>query len=352
MQKKMSPYPRTINHSLSRNFFGLKQSTWLWVLLAIGISLILATRQIYIARDDENYLNYFLAIDDGFSNLNDDWWHFVLEEPLWRLYASNMGNIFGVVHALRITIFFSSLMFIVASGNITRGAWLFVFLVFVIDDCLASQMYYNQIRQGLALSIFLTIIAIGLSPFWGAVVASLVHSSFLLVIPFYLMSLVIKKFNVSWVIVITVVIISTYLIKSVAPDLDFGRRTDIYELKGKLNIFSYLVAGFQFGSVFLFFFRQKYFYDETQLVWLNFSLFFFIVAICLTMIHEEAGRMMYLERAFMMIVIGMNFERKRVKIIALFWLLFLFAGDINEARKVSSNDDTFFDRWSLILNVK
>jgi hypothetical protein len=224
--------------------------------------------------------------------------------------------------------------------------------VFVIDNCLATQMYFNQIRQGFALSIFLTIIAIGLSPIWGAVVASLIHSSFLLVIPCFLISLIFKKFNVSWVLAIIVAILSAYLIKSLAPDINLGRRSDTYGFKSGLTIYYYLFAIFQYGSV-LFFLRKINFNDETKHMWLDFSFLFFVFVICMTLIHQAAGRLMYLENAFLMILVGLNFDRKQVKIIALLWLLFLFALNINEARKVRDiPNDTFFDRWAMILNGK
>jgi EpsG family len=355
MQKNILTYQSTVNHSFSRNriLFGMKLSTWLGIIVSVAISLVLACRNLYIAIDDENYIAYFTYTFDPLSDLKDGWWRFVLNEPLWLSYCSIMGNAFGAEFALRITIFFSSLMFLVASGNLTRGAWLFIFVAFVIDGSLATQMYFNQIRQGFALSIFLTIIACGLTPLWGAVVASMVHSSFLLVIPFLLIALIIRKFNINWIIAIIIVIISFFLIKSVAPDIDLGRRSETYEFKSDLTIFFYLISVIQYGSILLFFFRQKYFYDETQLFWLHLTLIFFLFVILMTFIYEASGRLMYLENAFMIIVIGLNFERKQVKVIAMFWLLLLLALNLNEARKVSDiHSDTFFDRLEIILNVK
>jgi hypothetical protein len=352
MQKIISTYQSSIKYSSSRIFFGLKPKTWLGLILSITISLILARRDMYIAIDDENYIAYFSVIYEGFSNLignlKEDWWNFLLNEPLWLWYSSSMGKIFDAESALRITIFFSSLMFMAASGCLTRGAWLFIFFWFVINSSLATQMYFNQIRQGLALSIFLTIITIGLSPFWGAAVASLVHSSFLFVFTCLLISLIIRKFNISWIITLIAIILSTYLFKSIAPDIDLGRRS-AYEFKSERTIYYYLATVLPYGLVLVGFFGRKYFYDEKQIFWLYLTSVYFLFTTCLTFIHEEAGRMVSLYHAFLMIVIGLNLESKRVKIIALSFLLFILAGNINEARKDSNANDTFFDRWSSIL---
>jgi hypothetical protein len=90
----------------------MNQKTLLGVIVAIGISLILATRNIYIAIDDENYINYFSSTDYGFSDLFslkiDNWWNFLLDEPLWRRYSAIMGQILNAESALKVTIFFSS----------------------------------------------------------------------------------------------------------------------------------------------------------------------------------------------------------------------------------------------------
>lgn len=351
MKNNIPNYQGIINHSFDR-IFGMRISTWVGVIVSIAISFILASRNLYIALDDENYVNYF-TFADFFPGLAGDWWNFLLNEPLWLYYCSSMGNTFGAEFSLRITIFLSSFMFLLASGNITRGAWLFIIFAFLLDGTLATQMYFNQIRQGLALSIFLTLIACGLWPLLGVVIASLIHSSFLLVIPFILATLIIKKYNISWVIAVMFAIISVFIIKNIAPDLDLGRRNEQYEFKSKLTIFYYLVAVVQYGLVLLFFLSQKYYFGRVDLFWLNFSIAFFLFVILMTFIHEASGRLLYLENAFLMILFGLNMENKKVKFIAMLWLLLLLAININEARKVSDiPNDTFFDKWAMILNVK
>jgi hypothetical protein len=330
----------------------MKQSARLGIIVSIAISLLLATRDMHIAPDDENYLSYFSSFfDDPLSDLKEDWWNFTLNEPLWRLYASGMGDLFTAESGFRITLFLSSLLFLLASGRLTHGAWLFIFFTFALDYAFATEMYFNQIRQGVALSIFLTLITSGINPILGALVASLVHTSFLTVIPCFLLSWAIVKLNVHWFIGVTLILASAFLIYRMAPNIDLGRRSG-YEAIAVLNINHYIIAIVQYGSVLLFFFRQKDFFDDKQQVWLYLSFFYFILVTCLTFIHEAAGRLMLIENAFMMILIGMHFKSKGTKLVALFWLLTIFANDLNEAQKATNVTNNIFYKWSKILNLE
>lgn len=328
----------------------MKQNIWIGVALSIVIALLLASRNLYVALDDNNYIVYF-SIDDAFSGLSGHWWNYLLDEPLWRLYCMLLGKTFGPEGALRVTIFFSTLMFLVASGKLTRGAWVLVFFAFVIDDNLATQMYFNQIRQGFALSIFLIIIAIGFSSLWGAAVAALVHSSFLPVIPCLLMAMCVRKFNVHWIIAVMVTFIGAYVLFSLSPNIDLGRRSE-YELASHLTLTNYIVSGFQYAAVLTFFFRNRDSYDNKQQVWIYLSLIYFIFVTCLSLFHEVAGRLMNFENVFIMILLGLTFKRAQVKVVALLWLLLILAIQIKESQKINNLNNSTFDRWALILNVK
>lgn len=329
----------------------MKKNTWFGIIISIAIALILANRGLYVAIDDENYINYFTYSDITLSDVKSDWWNFLLNEPLWRTYAWLVGDSFGAETALRITVFIGSLMFLVASGKLSHGAWLFIIFAFVIDPLLATQMYFNQMRQGFALAIFLTIIAGGLNPILAGVIAALFHSSFLIATPCFALALAIRKFNIHYIFGIITVLLAALIISKVAPDIDFGRRSN-YELKAERTIFHYVVSAFQYGLVLLFFLSKKDTYGEGQLVWLYTSVIYFIFVTCLTFIHEAAGRLIVLENVFLMIIIGMNLKNKEVKIVALCWLLLVLALQVNESRKVSSANNTWLDRWSSILKIK
>jgi EpsG family len=330
----------------------MKQSTWLGIIVSISFSLLLAGRNLYIAPDDENYLTYFSSFfNNPLADLKYDWWNFTLNEPLWRFYASGMGDLFTAESGFRITLFFSSLLFLLASGRLTHGAWLFIFFTFALDYAFATEMYTNQIRQGFAVSIFLTIIASGINPILGALVASLVHSSFLTVIPCFLLAWAIVKLNAHWFIGVVLILTSVFLLHKVAPNIDMGRRSG-YEDIAVRTINHYIVAIIQYGSVLLFFFRQKDFFQDKQQVWLYLSFFYFIFATSLTFIHQAAGRLMLIENTFMMILIGMHFKSKGTKLVALFWLLVIFATDLNEAQKATNVTNNIFYKWSKILDLE
>jgi EpsG family len=329
----------------------MKKSTCFGIIISIAIALILASRDLYIAPDDENYINYFTYSNIALSDAKSDWWNFLLNEPLWSTYSWLTGDAFGAETALRITVFISSLMFLVASGKLSHGAWLFIIFVFVIDPLLATQMYFNQMRQGFSLAIFLTIIAGGLNPILAGVIASLFHSSFLIATPCIALAWGIKKFNIHYIFGVITALLAALIISKVVPEIDFGRRSN-YELKSEFTIFHFIGSVFQYGLVLLFFLSKKDTYGEGQLFWLYASVIYFVFVTCLTFIHEAAGRLLSLENVFLMIIIGMNLKTKEVKIIALFWLLILFALEVNQSQKVSSVNNALLDRWSLILKIR
>ena len=345
MSKRLANYHQGTNHCPSdRGLFGLRQTTWLAVVLFVGISQILAGRTLYTAPDDKFYIAYFEGAN---VRILTDWWYYVLEESLWSLYAPFMGGCFGAEASLRITIFFSSIMFLVASYKLTRGVWIFILFVFVLDSNLATQMYYNQIRQGFALSVFLMMIAVGLGPFLGAVVASTIHTSFILAIPCAIVAVMVKRSNIRLVVILSVVVLSIFYLNSIMGGINFGRRSEIYNLEGKLNVFFYAFVVLQYGLIF--FLLKNKFSDDQQNFWFRFSLIFTTVAICLSLIHEAGGRLMYISNALVAILIGLNLKRERAKIGAIVWLLLLLVILINEGRKLDFDQDTWFGRWVLIL---
>ncbi|SOH03405.1 hypothetical protein KSMBR1_0894 [Candidatus Kuenenia stuttgartiensis] len=345
MFKKPTNYHQSANPGPSRlDLFGLRQTTWLAMVFFVGVSLILARRTLYTAPDDLSYIKYFEGTN--FTILTD-WWSYVLEEPLWSTYASFMGEIFGAETSLRITIFFSSLMFLVANNKLTRGAWIFILFAFVIDSTLSTQMYYNQIRQGFALSVFLMMVAGGLSPFLGAVVASTIHTSFIFVIPCAIAAVVARRSNIRLIAILLAVGLYVFYLNRIMGSIDFGRRSESYELKGKVNVFFYAATVLQNGLIF--FLLKNKSSDDQQEFWFRFSLIFCTFAICMTLIHAAAGRLMYIANALVAILLGLNLKRERGKITAIVWFLLLFALLINEGRKGGFGSDTWFGRWYLIL---
>ncbi len=324
--------------------FGVRQTTWLAVIVFVGMSMILAGRMLYTAPDDESYIAYFEGKN---SILLTNTGPYLLEEPLWLAYASSMGSIVGTETALRITIFLGSFLFLAASGKLARGAWIFIFLAFITDVTLATQMYYNQIRQGFALSVFLVMMAGGLHPFFGAVVASAIHASFLAVIPCIIAAAVIRRSKMRLAAILFAVGLSVFYLNRLMGDIDLGRRSVIYAFEGNLNVFFYALAISQYGLIF-FLLKQKH-PDDQQEFWFCFSLIFVTLAIGLSLIHEAGGRLMYIANALMAILIGLNLRRTQAKIGAVVWLLLLLMVLLNEGRKDNFGPDSWLGRWVLIL---
>lgn len=353
MPEGLANYQQIANpHPARQSLFGLSRTTPLAVLLMVGISLVLAGRTFYTSPDDASYIAYFEGERfDIFTHLS--YWFYLLEEPLWSSYAAFMGGIFGAETALRITIFLSSLMFLVASNRLAlssklaQGAWIFILLAFMLDATLATQMYYNQIRQGFAVSVFLMMVAGGLSPFLGAVVASTIHTSFIIVIPCTIAAVVVKRSNIRLVAVLFAIVLVAYFISNLLGDIDIGRRTTAYETEGKVNILFYALVILQYGLAFYLLKNKKS--DHQQEFWYRFSLIFFVVAMGLSLIHEAGGRLFYIANTLVMILIASNLKRSQARIGAVAWLLFLFIIVINESRKGSFGPDTWFGRWWLIL---
>jgi len=317
---------------------------WLALFFFIGISLILAVRVLYTAWDDSNYIAYFAH---GSPAVFTYWWDYFLSEPLWSLYTSLMGSIFDPINAFRITIFLSSFMFLIASKKLTRGAWVFVFLAFVFDHFLSTQMYFNQIRQGFALSVFLMMLAQGMSPLLGAVAASLIHTSFISVIPCVIFA-GIKRINLGWLAVGTA--IGVYFLKGIIGDIDFGRRNG-YMLGTTLNIFYYLYNIFPYFITLYLLKDSNSEQDEQQVFWFRFTFLYVILAFLLTFVHQAASRLNYFQGAFLMILIGLNIKGRRGKICAIMWLILLVITLVLEGSKVGI-EDSWYGRWGLILNGK
>ena len=328
----------------NREKINWRKINWISVLIFFAISIILAGRVLYIAPDDQNYISYF----EGYSgSIVTNVWLYFLSEPLWTSYARFVGNLFGPEMGLRLTIFFSSFIFLIASNKLARGAWIFVFLVFVLDYSLAPLMYYIQIRQGLALSVFLIIVATGFNPILGAIVASTIHSSFIVVIPCAIVAGVWIRSKIwIWAIFFSIAILVLYLNKTMG-DIDLGRRSENYDLKNATNIFYYLTYFIQFGVAFYFLYNKQA--TEQERSWYRFSLIFFSFSICLTFVHEAATRLLFFADVFVMILLGANIRKRRAKIGALIWLLMLFLIMMNQNIKGGFGPETWYGRWKEIL---
>lgn len=319
----------------------------IWVVF-VGLALLLSGRPLYIAPDDWNYVAYFEGARWLDIGAFDVWYVSFLEEPLWRLYASQIGELIGAEGALRLTIFVSTLMFLYTANKIGRGTWLFIVLFFVLSDAMAVQMYYNQIRQGLALSIFLVTVVAGGGIILGALLASGIHASFLVVLPCAFVAVLARDRRYIVPLALLATIVLTIVLSKFLGDVDLGRRAETYELTRALNKNYYIVVLLQLSVVF--YLTRPRVGDRDGKLWFSFTLMLAATALSLSFIHEAATRVMYVVNALIAIVLARNLLKRREFIAAIFWLSTIVAIQINEGLKVGSSEDTWLGRWLLILN--
>lgn len=314
----------------------------------VGLALLLSVRPLYVAHDDWNYIAYFEGATPLDIGALGAWYVSFFEEPLWRLYASQIGELIGAENALRFTIFISTLMFLYAANKIGRGAWLFIVCFFVLSDAMAVQMYYNQIRQGLALSIFLLTVVAGGGIIVGALLASSIHASFLVAVPCAFVAVLARDRRYVIPLALLATIVLTVVVSKFIGEIDLGRRAETYELTMVLNKNYYTFVFLQLSVVF--YLARPRVRDGDDKLWFSFALMVTASALSLSFIHEAAVRIMYLANALIAIILARNLLKKREFMAAIYWFSTMVAIQINEGLKAGSSDDTWFGRWLLILN--
>ncbi len=332
------------------NFSYSKELPILSYFFFLAIAFILANRELN-ATDDLNYMAYF---EETYLKQFDNFWLYFIEEPLWRLYSSLMGNILNAEDLLRITIFISTIAFLYSGSKLGHGAWVLIFFAFLVDGSLATQMYYNQIRQGVALSIFMLTIVLGGGPILGAITAAAIHSSFLVVLPCIIISILIirKKFILfATTVFIILLIILTMQLNNIdfLYGIDLGRRSEMYEFTGVLNVKFYLVALIQYG-VTLYLARPRPEEDDFSYWWFCMTFIFTIVTFGVTLFHEAGGRLMYFATCFMAITLAQNIKKKRIFIASIFWFSIEISVQLYTDFKMDINSDTWLGRWVLIFS--
>jgi hypothetical protein len=105
---------------------------------------------------------------------------------------------------------------------------------------------------------------------------------------------------------------------------------------------------FQFGLAFVLLYEKDA--NEKETFWFRFSMIYFTLAIGLTFVHQAATRLPVIANVFVMVLLGANIRKRRVKIGALIWLIILSALIMNQNIKGISESRTWFGRWQEILS--
>jgi hypothetical protein len=311
------------------------------------LALILAVRGLYTAPDDWSTLENF---DSSTVIDTSSWWLYWLEEPIWRLYTFVTGSVLGPERAMRLTIFISAFAFLYSGSRFARGGWrapALVLLVFLIDLSFATQMYYNQVRQGFALSVFMSVAAIGGGPILSAALASGIHSSFLVLLPCALATRITARSRLLFLAVLFVLVMAVLLLQQYLPLIDLGRRSQAYDYTGKFNFKFYIVTIPQY--VLTIYLARQRLKDAGWQQWFHMTIMFATATLGISIIYEGGGRLTYIASALVLILLVKNIREKRVLIASVFWISILIFDLGHQAFEPDLAGYSWFDRWALIL---
>ena len=308
------------------------------------VSLILSARTLHIAPDDGNYLNHFHGnfYDPG----NISVWLKLVDEPLWRLWANLLGGLFSSETSLRLTIFLGSFGLLYYSYKLKTEAWIFILLIFIFSQHLATQIYFNQIRQGFALTVFIFGLSKGFrTGIVTAFIASLIHTSFVFVwLPMIIVWVTreFKNWNIYFAII---VVVSFFLFFLNAVDISMlseymGRRAFSYQFEGSLNYRFYLIwIPIPFLSLFI---MKNYLISPFDNLFWRFTLLYLFICIFFSFIHEAFSRLFYFTYLFIPLTISFGFPKKTPVILAVFWFAFIIGETFLDM-------ESLYGRWMLIL---
>lgn len=315
------------------------------VLAVLVLSSALAARHIPLTNDDANYVGYF-SNEAVFTAR--DIWHWVLEEPLWRLGSATLGALFGPFIAYRGVIFFSVLGFFIAGRRLGAPLLLLAFF-FVVDQQLGPYLYFLAVRQGVATTVFLLLLASPVGLIGAAFVAALIHSTFLLLLPGAIIAHLIATRRFRWAGIAAGVLAALGAILMLRGylngpllSLDLGRRGVLYSRTAHLNANFYLVAAVQYGLV----------------LWLarDMKNRLFIATACVAAVglvlmayNGMFGRVALSLDALVSIYLCTQYRRRSAQIAMVFFTAALLIGQYSVAKNAMSTNASWGARWALIL---
>jgi hypothetical protein len=321
----------------------------------IGFAVILSTRQLYIAPDDIPYIDYFSNNAywlDLLTTENRNWWLAIIEEPLWNTYATALGAEIGPETAFRLTIFSSTLLYLFFSSKLSGGNWGTATFLFALHPHLAVQMYYNQIRQGVGLSIFLALVCILRlrTPARIAVasgVAALVHSAFIPIFALTASYLVNQRTRVLAAIIGAVFLAAAAQYIDLYSLIDTGRRESHYAASVAVNVNFYIVQLPTYSLIFYVLWPKAGELRSSE--WYFLSFLAAAAGIAATSIHEAGGRIVYIAEAATTILVARNVKSQNGLIALGVWVLSIAISIISDYKYDTSEQARVFEKWHMII---
>ncbi len=321
----------------------------LFALMFLAIAILLAARPMGLAPDDFSYLTYFETADwFGFlENSELQGYSLIIEEPLWQLLVHVLSSYLDPESAFRFVIFCSVAMYAWAFRNAHSSALLFVLFSFFACSSLFTQLYFNQMRQGFAISLFLAFLSLG---GWGylvgAVTSGLLHTSQLVLLPSSPRSKKMLLISVG-VALIGIIGLAAMGFQLSARDLDLGRREDLYIFEGAVNYRFFIVAApLYFGML------GFIWYEGVRLKWPPEPILLQSVIVCALafvafFVFEAGARLLYL----LDVVVIWNVSRSwrgRVPVAAWLWAGAQLALGFNMSLTANFDSDTPWGRAAVI----
>lgn len=319
----------------------------LYVAMFLAIESVLVTRPIGLALDDFDYLAYFETADwFRFSELPA--YSLIVEEPLWELMIHVLSLYLDPESAFRFVIFCSVATYAWAFRKAHSSALMFVLIAFLVCPSMFTQIYFNQVRQGLAISLFLALLSLG---GWGYVVgviaSGLVHTSQIALLPLSPGSR--KLFLISLGATVIGIAALTMAGFQLSPsDVDLGRRGEVYSFDSSLNYFFLAVtAPLYFGILGLVWHEHVRLQRAPEPI-LYQSLIFCVLAYVISFGFEGGGRVFYLLDALVVWTVS-RFWRGRVPFYAWVWICAQFALGVYSSYKENFAAETQWGRMEAIL---
>lgn len=324
---------------------GRTLSLMLGVALVLGLSALLAARQIPLTNDDANYIAYF-SNRDAFEA--PTLWRWILEEPLWRVGSSALGSVLGPFTAYRVVIFLSVLGFFFAGHRLGAPLILLAFF-FILNQQLATYLYMLAIRQGVATTIFLILLSTPLGPLGACLIAALVHSTFLLLLPGALIAQLITARRFRWAGVVAAGMASLLAammangsLDGVLNSIDLGRRGLMYSRTSMLNVNFFILSSVQYGLV----------------LWLarDGKDKFFVITACMmaaTMVvvgsNGVFARSSLSLDAILVIYLSKKYLHRPARLAMFVFVLALLFGHYSTSKNALSTNASWSSRWYLLV---
>jgi hypothetical protein len=311
----------------------------------------LASRPLFATWDDPSYLAYFTNPPEYGRN----WWRFLIEEPGWTLLTSTLRGAMHPEAAYRWVRFFSPLLLFLGANrliggrwlSVTRGSWLFL-LGFFLDEQVGARGYISAIRQGLADSVFIFLMALRAPAAVSVLGAASLHSAMLVVAPVatFLRSLLRNKWlavGAAAIVVIYAILLSLGLAPSPLESAQLGRREDTYAFASGLNFLGFFGVAFKYAP-FLWLLRKS------QSPWYAITLIMAPMMMALSIANPGFLRLVLTVDLFALMAMCTAPDTGETRVGIAFWLAVNVFFELWAGRHADPRD-SWLGLWSLALQL-